>query len=91
MHDSLEILGAEAGWGSEAEFSHRLEVKNELAWALGQIPEEERQVVVLRDIEGLSGEETAEALELSTAAMKSRLHRGRLRLMGVARREETDG
>jgi RNA polymerase sigma-70 factor (ECF subfamily) len=89
--DSLESLGAAAGWGSESDFSHRLEVEEELEWALGHIPEEERQVVVLRDLEGLSGEETAEVLELSLAAMKSRLHRGRLRLMGVVRGEGTHG
>ncbi len=33
---------------------------------------------MLRDVEGLSIAETAEVLELSTAAVKSRLHRARL-------------
>ena len=88
--DSLEALGAEAGWGAESDFSHRFEVEEELSWALGQISEEERQVVVLRDLHGLSGEEAAEVLGLSVSAMKSRLHRGRLRLMGVARQERDD-
>lgn len=89
--DALEALGARAGWGSESDFSRRFEVENELEWALGRIPDEERKVIVLRDIEGFSGPETAEALELSVAAMKSRLHRGRLRLMGVLRGEDADG
>ena len=88
--DPLEALGAAAGWGGEADFSHRFDVEEELEWALNQIPAEERQVIVLRDLDGLTGEETAEALELSLAAMKSRLHRGRLRLMAVARRSETN-
>lgn len=87
---SLESLGAAAGWGSDSDFTHRFEVEDELAWALAQIPPEERDVVVLRDLQGFSGEETAEALELSVAAMKSRLHRGRLHLMRVARRENAD-
>ncbi len=86
-HDSLDALGAAAGWGSEADYRYRFEVREELAWALGHLPPDEREVVVLRDLEGLSGQETADALELSVAGMKSRLHRGRLRLMGVARRE----
>ena len=40
-------------------------------------PPEQRAVLVLRDIQGLSGAATAQALGLSRAAMKSRLHRGR--------------
>ncbi|HTM48536.1 MAG TPA: sigma-70 family RNA polymerase sigma factor [Bryobacteraceae bacterium] len=39
-----------------------------------------RTVFVLRDMEGLSTEETAEALELSVPAVKSRLLRARLQL-----------
>jgi RNA polymerase sigma factor (sigma-70 family) len=41
------------------------------------LPPEQRAVLVLRDIQGLSGAATAQALGLSRAAMKSRLHRGR--------------
>jgi RNA polymerase sigma-70 factor (ECF subfamily) len=39
-----------------------------------------RAVLVLRDVDGLSTEETAEALELSVPAVKSRLLRARLQL-----------
>jgi len=39
-----------------------------------------RTVFVLRDVEGLSTEETAQALELSVPAVKSRLLRARLQL-----------
>lgn len=46
--------------------------------ALMALPPEYRVVVSLRDVEGLSARETAEALNLSVAAVKSRLHRGRL-------------
>jgi RNA polymerase sigma factor (sigma-70 family) len=41
------------------------------------LPPDQREVVVLRDIHGLSCRATADALDLSRAAMKSRLHRGR--------------
>jgi RNA polymerase sigma-70 factor (ECF subfamily) len=37
-------------------------------------------VLLLRDVEGLSGAETAAALSVDLAAMKSRLHRARLEL-----------
>jgi RNA polymerase sigma-70 factor (ECF subfamily) len=86
--ESLESLGAMAGWGDPSEAGARFEVMEELAWAMGQLPDEEREVVTLRDLEGLGGDETAEALGVTVAAMKSRLHRGRLRLMGVLRRAE---
>jgi RNA polymerase sigma-70 factor (ECF subfamily) len=39
-----------------------------------------RTVFVLRDVEGLSTEETSEALDLSIPAVKSRLLRARLQL-----------
>lgn len=45
--------------------------------ALASLPEPYRQVYELRDLQELSGEETAERLEISLAAMKSRLHRAR--------------
>lgn len=51
-----------------------------LAQALDGLPEEAREVLLLRDVEGLSGEEAAEVLGLGLPAMKSRLHRARLEL-----------
>src|SRR6266571_4426479 len=44
------------------------------------LPASFRTVFVLRDVEGLSTEETADALELSIPAVKSRLLRARLQL-----------
>lgn len=46
--------------------------------AIDKLPAEYRVVLVARDIDDLSGEETAEALGLTVAAVKSRLHRARL-------------
>ena len=48
--------------------------------AVAELPEGLRIVFILRDIEGLSTEETGEALELSESAVKTRLHRARLAL-----------
>ncbi len=45
-----------------------------------RLPEDLRTVFVLRDVEELSNAEVAEILELSVAAVKSRLHRARLAL-----------
>lgn len=48
--------------------------------ALGRLPLDYRQAVVLRDVEGLSTREAAEALGIEQRALKSRLHRGRMAL-----------
>ena len=48
--------------------------------AAGRLPESLRIVFVLRDIEGLSTRETAEVLDISEMAVKTRLSRARLRL-----------
>jgi len=46
--------------------------------AIVDLPENHRLVVVLRDLEGFSTEETAQMLGLTPANVKVRLHRGRL-------------
>jgi RNA polymerase sigma-70 factor (ECF subfamily) len=61
--------GAEAG-----------ELRREIERALVRLPEDARVTVVLRDIEGLTTGETAAVLGITEAAVKSRLHRGRLLL-----------
>ncbi len=48
--------------------------------ALAQLPERQRQVVTLRDIDGLSGQEVCAALEISDANQRVLLHRGRSHL-----------
>lgn len=48
-----------------------------------------REVLILRDLEGLSGEETCAALGLELSAMKTRLHRARAQLR--AEIERLDG
>jgi RNA polymerase sigma-70 factor (ECF subfamily) len=56
------------------------EAKKELDQAIQNLPEKLRIVFLLRDIEGLSIQETAQALELSETTVKTRLLRARLRL-----------
>lgn len=58
----------------------RSEAREEMARAVEELPVTLRSVFVLRDIEGLSTEETADALDLSISAVKSRLMRARLKL-----------
>lgn len=53
------------------------ELKNILDNAINKLSPEYRMIFLLRDVEGLSTEETANISELSIAAVKSRLHRAR--------------
>jgi RNA polymerase sigma-70 factor (ECF subfamily) len=53
------------------------ELKKILDDAIDKLSPEYRIVFLLRDVEGLSTEETAELTELSVPAVKSRLHRAR--------------
>ena len=48
--------------------------------AVAELPEALRVVFILRDIEGLSTQETGEVVGLSEGAVKTRLHRARLQL-----------
>ncbi len=56
------------------------EARDTVAAALDQLEPEAREVVILRDIEGLSAAEVAGVMGLSVAAVKSRLHRARATL-----------
>lgn len=58
----------------------RSELRSELERAIAQLPEIYRAVVLLRDVEELSTEDTAQVLDLSIDVVKMRLHRGRLAL-----------
>jgi RNA polymerase sigma-70 factor (ECF subfamily) len=56
------------------------ETRSVLQEGVDRLPEELRTVFILRDVEGLSNAEVADVMELSVAAVKSRLHRARLQL-----------
>ena len=55
----------------------RTELRAVLEQAVDTLPEGFRAVFVLRDIEGMSIEETAEQLGLKPETVKTRLHRAR--------------
>ncbi len=70
-----------AGWKKTAQ--DVLESKETRAMVRGfidELPEPYRNVLLLRDIEGLDTKETADLLEVSPNAVKIRLHRARLAL-----------
>src|SRR5579863_8972941 len=63
-----------------SEALERKEVRQQLGEALATLDEKYRQVFVLRDMEHLNIQETAEALGITVASVKTRLLRARLML-----------
>src|ERR687888_2683166 len=86
-----------ADWSPNPEQLYtQAELHDILAKTIQGLPPSFRTVFVLRDVEGLSTEETAEALNLSVPAVKSRLLRARLQLRDrlskyFQKRESGDG
>jgi RNA polymerase sigma-70 factor (ECF subfamily) len=60
--------------------AHAREIGAALAAAIAALPAEHREVLVLRDVEGLSAEEAAAVVGVEVGALKSRLHRARAQL-----------
>ena len=68
-------------WGANPEQRYaQSELEEILSEFVDKLEPEYRIVLVLRDVEELSAEETSEALGISISAVKSRLLRGRLKL-----------
>jgi RNA polymerase sigma-70 factor, ECF subfamily len=86
-----------ADWSPNPEQQYtQAELRDILDRTIHGLPATFRTVFVLRDVEGLSTEETAEALSLSIPAVKSRLLRARLQLRErlnkfFQRRDRTNG
>lgn len=57
----------------------RNEKQDQIALVLRQLAESQRTALVLRDVEGLSYEEIADAMDLTLSAVKSTIFRGRRR------------
>ncbi|MFC9253290.1 RNA polymerase sigma factor [Amycolatopsis thailandensis] len=72
--DDLADFGAVVS--AEDDALERLEARR-VAATIAELPADQRRVLIMRDIQGYPGRTVADALGLSTAAMKSRLHRAR--------------
>jgi len=65
---------------SVADLAQRAELQERVLTGLSLLEPEQRSAIVLRDIDGLSTADAAAVLEITEAALKSRLHRARLLL-----------
>lgn len=76
---------AHEGPGTDAA-TNRSEAQSLVRSALEQLDEEQRAIIVLRDVEDLGYEEIAEILGVARGTVKSRLHRARASLARVLSR-----
>jgi RNA polymerase sigma-70 factor, ECF subfamily len=75
-------------WVEEAHDRLRAaKVTARLRSAIGELPQRQREVVLLRDVDGLSSEEVCSVLDISQANQRVLLHRGRSRLRQVLETE----
>lgn len=80
------VLGDES-WPESVEAAlQRRQTREQVRDAIGRLPEKYRTVILLRDIEELSTEETARALGATPTAVKIRLHRARQALRALIAR-----
>jgi RNA polymerase sigma-70 factor (ECF subfamily) len=77
VHPRLQLADAAAGPDI---LTFRGELRDTLDQAIRELPPTYRAVVLLRDVEELTTEETAEILDVSEDVVKTRLHRARLAL-----------
>jgi len=66
----------------------RAEARRSLAWALEQVPADQREVIELHWFGGLSFPEVSEVLGITPTAAKVRAHRGYVRLRELFEKDE---
>ena len=77
--DTPAMQLADTGDGPEAALM-KSELQKTIASALAEIPDDQREVVILSDIQGLSYQEIADMTGINIGTVKSRLNRARSRL-----------
>ena len=76
-YDDLSIV-PESREHDPADRMHHKDIAQAVRDAIPKLPEEFRDCVLLRDMQGLSYEEICEVLSLAPGTVRSRIHRGRL-------------
>ena len=70
------------------DFALRRELAQAIQRGLEALPDEQRAILILSDIEGLAYEEIAEVTNTNLGTVKSRLSRGRARLRDILKAGE---
>ncbi|AWN24112.1 RNA polymerase subunit sigma-24 [Deinococcus irradiatisoli] len=78
--DSLELLPEPVARHDPVHAGERAQLREVLAWAMQQLPEDQREAVALRELMELDYAEIAEVLGVELGTVKSRISRGRAAL-----------
>ncbi|WP_420597197.1 RNA polymerase sigma factor [Deinococcus sp.] len=78
--EPLDLLPEPASPSNPARQGENARLRELLAWAIAQLPEDQRQAVTLREIAELDYAEIAEVTGVEVGTVKSRLSRGRAAL-----------
>lgn len=91
--ETNELVITESAGGSATPDQHleQAQARSVVHKAIALLDEEQRTLVVLRDVEGLSYEEIVEITELPEGTVKSRLHRAREKLVGILEKLQVAG
>jgi len=81
-----KILDVKDSNNSPVELFEKKEIESRVQDAINSLPSEWKEVVILRDIEGLSYDEIARILQCEIGTVKSRLHRARMVLKDKLKR-----
>ncbi|HEV2927296.1 MAG TPA: sigma-70 family RNA polymerase sigma factor, partial [Propionibacteriaceae bacterium] len=78
---AVPTMGINDDWSKRPDEQFQTaELRHHLQVAVDRLPETQRSVFLLRDVDGLSTEETGETLGVTVPTVKTRLHRARLAL-----------
>ena len=76
-YDDLQLVSPSEG---PERLALNTELREHLQEGLDMLADNLKTAVVLRDVQGLTNEEAADALKISVSSLKARLHRGRVLL-----------
>lgn len=76
LEETFEVGEAEGNYFNPERNYQQLELEEALISALGELKEEQRSVVIMKEYEGLKFKEIAEALDTSENTVKTRLYTG---------------
>ena len=91
-HPSMELTDADRAGASEdvySTLSRRHELRR-LIEDLADLPEQQRAALLMRELDGLSHDEVADALEISPAASRQLVKRARTGLVAAAEARDAD-
>ena len=86
QHLPLEEVPEPPAPHSPVRAGEQADLRERLAWAMRQLPPEQRDAVTLRELSGLDYAEIAEVLGVELGTVKSRLNRGRAALRALLAR-----